>query len=188
MNTEPSIETVMAADVLREMLDSGQELVPYETISNAIGKDAQTDGYSHVYSARRIVENERKCVFVIVPRIGIKVAKPTEVINVMGSGLEHGKRTYRRVMRRGITLAPIEKQESLTPEGKSLYMNRLHRAAIHLHFDSPGSVKKLKAIMAKNDIAGVPAPKELISQLITDQPRKKRAVNDTPAHIEVPGS
>jgi hypothetical protein len=188
MQLELSIETTLAADILRHMVDNNIEITTYEELSRVIEKDAQTDGYGHVYSARRIVENERKCVFVVVPGIGIKVATPNEVVNTMGAGLEHGRRTYRRVMRRGVTLTPVEKQQELSEDAKRLCVSRLHRAAIHLHFDKPSSIKKLNSIIANNEIGSLPAPKELIAQLVTSHPRRKHSAQDSPVHIEAPGS
>jgi hypothetical protein len=187
MKLELSVETVLAADVLRSMIDNSTEIATYEELSAAIQMDAQTDGYGHVYSARRIVENERKCVLVVVPGIGIKLATPNEVVNTMGAGLEHGRRTYRRVVRRGVTLTPVEKQQELSEDAKRLCISRLHRAAIHLHFDKPSSIRKLNSIIATNEIDSVPAPKELIAQLVTSHPRRKHSAQDSPVHIEAPG-
>jgi len=187
MNFELSVETVIAADILRAMIDNNEEIALYKVLSDAIGKDAQRDGYSHIYSARRIVEKERSCVLIAVPGVGIKEAVPVEVINIMGSGLDHAARTHRKTMRRGITLAPVEKQEGLSQDAKRLYLSRLQRTAIYLHFERPSSIKKLNTVIAKNELGTIVKVQTLLEEFV-GQPREQQRAKDTPAHIEAPGS
>ena len=150
MIPERSIESILAAQLLRELKDG--ETCSYDSLKEKIGKDPQGDGYGFVMTARRAVEREGQCVFEAIANEGIKRLAPREVLNRGASDIGHLKRSQRWAMNRQITLVPIEKQGTMQPEERSRFLTQLSHLGILGHLMKPKSVKRLEAACAtKNE-------------------------------------
>ena len=147
MAFEKSIETVLAADLLRKLAVG--ETCPYENLTQAMGKHAQRDGRSYVMAARKIAERENDCVFAAVDNVGILRLDPHGVVNLGGQYIEHGRRHFRRGMRHLTTLVPVEKQEALTPGERQVFLERLSHLGILTHMLKASSVKRLSEAVQK---------------------------------------
>ena len=97
-NHETSAEARTLASILAEA--SVGDVVDYETLNRAIGRDVRGAARAGLSSARSLVQREKRFVFSCVNNVGLKRLSDTEIVGLSDGARDHIRRTSRRTAKK----------------------------------------------------------------------------------------
>lgn len=132
---------------LIELLEaSAQEYatVTYETMKEAIGMSVQeAPGHGYLATAIKHLLNEKNWVFEVIRKVGVRRAKPEEVVDNSGAAIRRQKRLANRAIRKMTALSPTE-YESLPSAKQVLHNTRLSILGVVAEFSSGKAERKIQ--------------------------------------------
>lgn len=84
------------------------QLIPYREMSEAIGRDIQTEARTVLNTARRIVQRDRSYVFGTVPKEGLKRLSDVEIVQTGAQTVSKIRHASRRGINRITAADPVQ--------------------------------------------------------------------------------
>lgn len=138
MRFEKSADTKVIESVLAEA--NIGDVVTYEQISKAIGRDVREFALSALGSARRGVFKEKKYVFEVIDNVGLKRLNDQEIVSSSARDI----RKLRKTARRGIAKLAIVNFDELPEEKKREHTTAAAQMGVIEHFATSGATRRIE--------------------------------------------
>lgn len=145
MRTERAIpELSIDTQTIENMLAAVQigDIITYEAMSEAIGRDTQHEARGNVATARYRLHQSQQMVFGAVTNVGLKRLDDAGKIAVAQNHTRRGRSQYRRAIR---TVAAVDNFDALPNDQKLQHSLVAAQAGVILQMTTPSRTRKLKA-------------------------------------------
>lgn len=136
---EKSADTKILETVLAEA--NVGDLITYEQLSKAIGRDVRKFALSSLSSARRGIFNAKRYVFGTEKNVGLRRLNDNEIVD----STEHDRKKLRRAAKRTINKLGVVDFDNLTPEKKRQHIVASAQMGAVEMFAGKNATKKIEA-------------------------------------------
>jgi len=124
------------------------QLVTYQELSAAIGRDVREFAYQSLFSARRALQNQQRIVFGVEANVGLKRLNDSGIVQ----STEHDRKIIQRRARRTIDKLRCAEFEKLTADEKRQHVTASAQMGAVAMFSSKNASKKIASkVQAKTD-------------------------------------
>jgi hypothetical protein len=142
---ELSIDTQTIEKMLAEAAVG--DIVTYEAMTKAIGRDTQHESRGNVATARHRLHQSRQMVFGAVTNVGLKRLDDAGKIAAAQGHTRRGRSQYRRAIR---TVSAVDNFDALPNEQKLRHSLVAAQAGVILNLTTPARTRKLEAAIGEN--------------------------------------
>jgi hypothetical protein len=150
MQTERAIpELSIDTQTIENMLAEAQigDIVTYEAMSAAIGRDTQREARGNVTTARHRLHQSRQMVFGAVTNVGLKRLDDTGKIAAAQGHTRRGRSQYRRAIR---TVSAVDNFDALPNDQKLRHSLIAAQSGVILSLTAPSRTRRLEAAIGEN--------------------------------------
>lgn len=135
---EKSVDTKVIEALLAEAVVG--QVITYEEMSKAIGRDVRQHALSSLVTARRSLEKDKRIVFGVERNVGLKRLNDVEIVSTAESSRRHMQRTAKR----SLTKLATVNFENLDADAKRQHVTYSAQLGALAMFAAKASTKKIE--------------------------------------------